>query len=79
MSVKVRMRCHAVQKFLDAKDTVYAEEVLFYATETGEPNSSWSAGTPNGSMRLYLTNSAAFDQFSEGSFYDFPVEAVVAS
>lgn len=67
MSVKARVKCNCV-----ADHGHYREVTLnpVVTSEDDDPNKSFSKYTPDGEIKLSITNPEAFSQFVPGEIYD---------
>ena len=77
MTVQAKFRCTANRVPVTVRQSMSlsgaAEEcraIHFVAAYgDGEENKTWSRWTPSGSMEMWVTNPAAFEQFEEGKDY----------
>jgi hypothetical protein len=66
MSVTCKMQVRSIEDRLNGKEVrLYA----VYSADPDSPNYSWSKATPDGELRLYITNEAAFSQFEPDKAY----------
>ncbi|WP_425065638.1 hypothetical protein [Reyranella sp.] len=67
MSVKARMACSNVNDFGGHREVFFNAA---YSADKSSPNYSFSQATPQASLRMVITNRAAFEQFVPGKTYD---------
>lgn len=67
MSVKARMVCSNINDFGSCRE-VFLNAV--YSSDKDSPNYSFSQATPQATVRLVITNPAAFEQFKPLATYD---------
>lgn len=67
MSVQARMICSNINDFGGHREVFFN---AVYSADKASPNYSFSEATPQASLRMVITNRAAFEQFKPGRSYD---------
>ena len=67
MTVSARMVCTHVTDFGSHREVFFS---AVYSSDKSDPNYSYSRATPQGSLRLVITNPDAFEQFEPFHQYD---------
>lgn len=77
MTVQAKFRCVAnrvpvgTRQSMNLSETAEECRAVHFTVSygDGEENRSWSKYTPSGSIEMWVTNPAAFEQFEEGKDY----------
>lgn len=72
--VKARMVCSNINDFGGHRE-VFFDAV--YSADKASPNYSFSEATPQASLRMVITNRAAFEQFKPSKTYDLVFSEIV--
>lgn len=70
MTVRAKMKCFTVTPLASGDPNERMAQIhLLPVYSDSEENKTWSKYTPNGEIRLYVTNPVAIEQFEAGKEY----------